>query len=202
MSQLRWQPLVLARKARSIRWVLSAALAALTLGAILHSTLTAKPIDDPDKENERSNPALAAANHEKVPAPRRDAYGDPLPQGAVARLGSVQLRHPSLSDLCFIQDGKTLLTLGRDHTLRSWDLATGQPGPITRLPGLETAGTGHTITPDGKIVAWKAGSNLIFWDRASGKEITRVPAGESPWNYHYFFLSPDAKKRWQSAPAQ
>ena len=64
--------------------------------------------------------------------PRTDLYGDPLPDGAVARLGSVRLRHAGLSDYICLPDGKTVLTAGNDRVLRFWDLATGRPTRTVR----------------------------------------------------------------------
>src|SRR6188474_2631349 len=58
------------------------------------------------------------------PAPKRlDRYGDPLPQGAVARLGTLRLRRSSAS--AFTPDGKAVVTHGYDE-LRVWEVATGK----------------------------------------------------------------------------
>jgi WD40 repeat protein len=54
-------------------------------------------------------------------------HGDPLPAGAVARLGTTRWRHgATISYVAFGPDGKTLITAGQDNTVRLWDLATGK----------------------------------------------------------------------------
>ena len=66
-------------------------------------------------------PAVGSAGPaEKGPVPRADLYGDPLPEGAVARMGSVRFRHAGLSDYVFLPGGKTVLTSGSDRVLRFW----------------------------------------------------------------------------------
>src|SRR5580704_55948 len=56
-----------------------------------------------------------------------DAQGDPLPDGAVHRIGSIRLRHNGeIGLLAFAPDGKSLLSLGGDQTFRRWDAATGK----------------------------------------------------------------------------
>jgi WD40 repeat protein len=56
-----------------------------------------------------------------------DAHGDPLPDGAVNRVGGVRLRHNGeIGLLTFAADGKSLLSLGGDQTFRRWDVATGK----------------------------------------------------------------------------
>jgi hypothetical protein len=45
------------------------------------------------------------------PAPRRDGYGDPLPGGAIARIGSERLRHtPMPFFVAFTPDAKNLIS--------------------------------------------------------------------------------------------
>src|SRR5262249_42863439 len=59
--------------------------------------------------------------------PKVDPHGDPLPPGAIARLGTVRWRHgDGAIFVAFLPGGKTLLTVGRDETVREWDVATGK----------------------------------------------------------------------------
>jgi hypothetical protein len=59
-----------------------------------------------------------------------DLHGDPLPPGAVARLGTVRLRHivrdgSGAASVAFSSDGKRLITCG-DVGVCVWDVATGK----------------------------------------------------------------------------
>lgn len=48
---------------------------------------------------------------------RLDAYGDPLPPDAIARLGTNRLRHPgphAIKCVAFSQDGKHVLSANQD----------------------------------------------------------------------------------------
>jgi WD40 repeat protein len=124
--------------------------------------------------------------------PRTDLYGDPLPDGAVARLGSIRLRHLGMSsDLGVLPDGKTVVTAGNDRVLRFWDLATGRQARAVPLQG--TAGPGNlvSLSPDGTTLTAEDKGKLIFWEVASGKEITSFPAPRA--GLSYLFFSPDAR---------
>src|SRR5215218_8936318 len=71
--------------------------------------------------------SLMAGPPERGPMPHLvDLYGDRLPEGAVARLGSLRLRHPGLRDFTLLPDGKTAVTVGDDQTVRWWDLESGR----------------------------------------------------------------------------
>jgi RNA polymerase sigma factor (sigma-70 family) len=70
--------------------------------------------------------ALAPGESLKKPAAGQDLFGDPLPKGAVARLGTVELRHgPSGRLVQFTRDSKHLVSLGGGW-IRRWNLATGR----------------------------------------------------------------------------
>src|SRR5215470_17318013 len=61
--------------------------------------------------------------------PRADRYGDPLPDGALARVGTVRFRQGGAPPfLSFTPDGKTLISADSavDTTIRFWEAATGR----------------------------------------------------------------------------
>jgi WD40 repeat protein len=61
------------------------------------------------------------------PSSRTDALGDPLPEGAVLRLGTARLRHPGRIDvLLFTDDGKSLIALGWKGLPSAWDVESGK----------------------------------------------------------------------------
>src|SRR4051812_30868307 len=71
-------------------------------------------------------PASLLAAGDK-PAPRVDHHGDPLPDGAVARLGTTRLRHADeISALAFSPNGKMLASGSWDGQLSVWDAESGK----------------------------------------------------------------------------
>ncbi len=120
-----------------------------------------------------------------------DQYGDPLPLGAVARLGSIRLRHAGMSDFVFLPGGKTVLSAGSDRVLRFWDLATGRQARAVTLQGKAGPGRAVTLSPDGKTLVADDGGMLVFWEVDSGKEIKTLRAPDARVGYLYF--SPEGK---------
>jgi RNA polymerase sigma factor (sigma-70 family) len=123
---------------------------------------------------------------------RTDPRGDPLPEGALARFGTVRYRSGyAMHGSALSPDGKTLaVSAGDDITL--WDLATGRP--LHRLrdakvpPDFSPNQTFLCFSPDGSRLAsvggWKWTDQLPFaldkvqptlqlWDVAAGEEVRR-----------------------------
>jgi WD40 repeat protein len=106
--------------------------------------------------------------------PRVDAYGDPLPEGAVARLGARQFRHEDMVTLAHTRDGKSLVGLTSSGIL-AWDAATGIEQLRHRVA---TIGVNQAmaISPDGKSVAVAGhGSGITLWALQSGQNIRTLP---------------------------
>ncbi|HTU90740.1 MAG TPA: sigma-70 family RNA polymerase sigma factor [Gemmataceae bacterium] len=130
--------------------------------------------------------ALPEAAPQEVPAApaeaRKDRYGDPLPPGALARLGTVRQRAPD-SHLAVTADGKEIVAVGDDLTVRRFDAQTGELRSINQLP--KTSGTGlfrTWLSPRGTFVltACNIGPryHLELWDLAAGKIRQKLPLSE------------------------
>jgi WD40 repeat protein len=65
---------------------------------------------------------------------RVDAWGDPLPDGALFRLGSTRFHHlHEISDMRFSPDGRTLTAVAGNGMTMTWDVATGKEKRRTKL---------------------------------------------------------------------
>jgi RNA polymerase sigma factor (sigma-70 family) len=101
-----------------------------------------------------------------------DLHGDPLPDGAVARLGTVRFRHAVLtSKVVFAQGDKVLASAGGDLNgfyVCLWDAPTGRL--LHRLPNTNGSST-LAVSADGKALVT---GDLRLIDTATGKELRRL----------------------------
>jgi WD40 repeat protein len=116
--------------------------------------------------------SLAASPAAAQEKPLTDNYGDPLPKGALQRLGTVRYRQNApIDSFAFAPDGKIYATAAntpKEPTVRLWTTATGKeirrcaaPDKIRQV----------LFAPDGKTVAAACGTDLVFWDAATGKKL-------------------------------
>jgi RNA polymerase sigma factor (sigma-70 family) len=147
----------------------------------------------PGEERQAEPVPAAAGAGRQGPAggtsPRTDRSGDPLPPGAVARLGSVRFRLRQASGFTVSADGKTVAAAADGVVL--WETATGKT--LSRFVGPEPV---HSVarSPDGKVLAAGELGGVRIWDVGTGRELGRLPVthlGMYPGTRLVF--SPDGK---------
>ena len=114
------------------------------------------------------------------------------PAEAVQRLGSARLRHgDGLLDVVYSADGRLLVSLGRDRSVRVWDAATGRPLGLLH----NEAGPIHAVAlaEEGTLLVAACAVNdpdrdtlLRVWDAATGKDVARLAGLFGPVQHVHF----------------
>src|SRR5262249_42444387 len=119
---------------------------------------------------------------------RTDHHGDPLPPGAVARLGTTRLRTTATNPVV-APAGRTLLSASGARTVGRWDPETGRLRDEIHLPG--PASEHCWFAPDGRLVAVPEADGLGLWDVASGQRQRLLPL--EPRKFMLAAFSPDGQ---------
>jgi len=124
--------------------------------------------------------ALLAFLPQETP-PAVDAWGDPLPAGAIARLGSKRFQQgDQITDLSYSADGKKIFTSSW-KSIRTWDAADGRL--LNRILGGGGDLEVMAVTPDGRTIC-STGCNILevrVWDAETGRrKFLLKPFGDSP----------------------
>jgi WD40 repeat protein len=93
---------------------------------------------------------------------KTDAFGDPLPKGAIARIGTTKYHMQTRHSARLSPDGKRLAVLGRPGEIEVWDL------PAWNL----------AFTPEGTVLALAGDDHFLYvWEVCTGKMLspTDVP---------------------------
>ncbi len=132
----------------------------------------------------RANPGPAVVRAPtSSPPPRTDRYGDPLPPGAVMRLGTVRFRQfPHISHVVYSPDSQLVVTDSQEDYLQFWDARDGRKLRQVEA-GMEQV-RDYAFSPDGTLIAvvgcgpmpgrsrWV--SQLTFLDVATGHPVRRA----------------------------
>ncbi len=170
-------------RARCLQWA-AAIVVALVCGAGW-SVSGSPPPDAATGTAEPPGEAAGPAAPGDQPA-RVDALGDPLPAGAIARLGSLRFffSENRAHRVALSGDGRLVVSSGENNRL--WDAQTGKELPLD-----ETLRQGRLFATDGGLLrqvrfsATKGGlvalksekAGVTLWDAVGRKEIARLPSG-------------------------
>src|SRR5262249_48091405 len=128
-----------------------------------------------------------------------DAQGDPLPDGAVARLGTLRFNHgEGLNALYYSPDGKTIISEGNGF-IRRWDATDGKA--LAEIPTPKPSFDDQTVLlADGNTLITlnqdNAGDTVRVWDLAEKRQTRNLtlPVRRSVSSVgHRNAFSPDGK---------
>src|SRR5262249_12441942 len=135
---------------------------------------------------------------------RVDLYGDPLPEGAIARMGTMSLRHVSSGGHAssFSPDGKLLATGGGTGTVKVWETATGRF--LWQTPHNELCYHYPAFTPNGRWLVVSDGQSIRLLEPATGRELKRFPpeSEQRPTPADSYLLACSADSRFLATVAR
>lgn len=170
-------------------------LALLTVGGLWAGSILQ------DQPAPPQQPAVGSA----TALPPVDLVGDPLPPGAVVRLGTVRFRHGggwAHPGVVFLGDHKTILSGGENGLLHFWEATTGRR--LRTIPTRLHSLNGFDLSPDEKLLAvvgqlpekhaqGRPGTIRLL-SLASGTEVRSIPLADRGMERCSLVFTPDGKR--------
>jgi hypothetical protein len=148
-----------------------------------HQALQEDPAQEQRKGDlKKPEQKAEAPKTEEAKQTKKDYYGDPLPPGVLARMGTVQLRHID-ADVRFSVDGKKLISAGGDGVIGYWDVASGKLVDQKLLDKVDRSvarllSGAQTLSADGKAVVTERYNAIQVFDVRTGKERCCISSGK------------------------
>jgi WD40 repeat protein len=138
----------------------------------LNSVQEVKKEAEPSLEKEQPNVSASARRA------HTDRHGDPLPEGALARLGTIRFRLGNgIYYMALAPDGKTAASVGGNSWTQFWDVSTGKE---TRRIEWKQGGGGRiaAYSPDNRWVATVQDHGVLhLWESPSGRHLVELVLG-------------------------
>lgn len=160
----------------------------LSYGALGAKPTTLKPEINQSRDSQK--PGMAEKKQ-----PRLDLYGDPLPDGTAARLGTLRWRHDHSHRgglfAHFSPDGKMVVTCHR--FIRLWNVADGKL--LREIGGDRSEAWEPIFSPDGKWLAANLNGQLVLIDVATGttRQVLFTKEEAARYNVERVAFSPEGK---------
>jgi WD40 repeat protein len=129
------------------------------------------------------------------PPAKTDRHGDPLPPGALMRLGTIRNRAP-ITGFGIEKDG-TVVTVGPGADVRRWNPADDKSEEPIQLPLKEskTFNNGPQVSPDGRFAATCSNEKVFVWEvPTNSNDKPREVAAFELARARLFRFSPDGTK--------
>ena len=137
-----------------------------------------------------------SAKEPQAGKPHVDLHGDPLPKGAVARLGTVRFRQPGpVCSVAFSPDGKVIAATSEGKNIVVlWDRATGRKIRELRA-GRKSASCDLRFTPDGnRLYSVEVAQEMALSGWELGKEPVALDMPRPPGEARFLALAPNGRE--------
>jgi RNA polymerase sigma factor (sigma-70 family) len=170
---------------RNVALVLLALAAVATAAGVLAGHAPTTP------EQDEQPPAAVAPPPQ---GPQVDGAEDPLPAGAVRRLGTTRFRHPGeIASFCYSPSGQRLASVSHE-ALALWDVQTGKVLRSRYADGERFQAVAYS--PDGKLLALGCGglnSPIHVCDGQSLKVLRSLEEAHSEGGVEHLAFAPDGQ---------